>query len=248
MLRGDYDRPGSRPARVGVFIRGAYGKFLNAIGREILQEATDPVVGVVGAIDRQFIVQAGASTGGNGGNARLGGVRWLDGLGSRHKVSDVCKTARRQRKRFEVVAADYASMHRARRINRLRRNRGGNPLHIHRLTAARQLERNSEITHHADGHIHVGRGVGKTFGGYRDSIRSGQQPLDAKFPPLIGCGLAGKRCSVRLHHDAGARYSCRACVLHFSPQRAIRILRVQSTGNSERQKDHDTREDDSGTR
>ena len=123
VLGGDHDRPGRGPAGVGIFIRRAHGKFLNAIGREILQEATDPVVGVVGAVDRQFVVQARASAGRNSGDSRFGRIGRLDRLGSGHKVSDVGEAARRERKSFQVPAADDALMHRTRRVNRLGRYR-----------------------------------------------------------------------------------------------------------------------------
>ena len=49
---GDHYRSGGGPARVGIFIRSAHGKFLNAIGREVLQESSDPIVGVIRAVDR----------------------------------------------------------------------------------------------------------------------------------------------------------------------------------------------------
>ena len=51
VLGGDDDGAGGGAAGVGVFIGGAHGEFLNAIGRKILQKAADPVVGVVAAID-----------------------------------------------------------------------------------------------------------------------------------------------------------------------------------------------------
>ena len=55
-LGGDHDRSSGGPACVGILIRRAHGKFPYAIGREILQKAADPIVGVVGSVDRQFII------------------------------------------------------------------------------------------------------------------------------------------------------------------------------------------------
>jgi hypothetical protein len=71
---GDDDRAGRGPAGVSILVRGANREFLEAIRREVLQEAADPVVGVIGAIDGEFVVQTRASTGGDGGDARLGRV------------------------------------------------------------------------------------------------------------------------------------------------------------------------------
>ena len=51
-LRGDHHGSSGGPACVSVLVRGAHSEFLNAIGREILQKAADPVVGVIGAVDR----------------------------------------------------------------------------------------------------------------------------------------------------------------------------------------------------
>src|ERR1700682_3713080 len=56
VLGGDHDRPSGGPTGVSIFVRRAHSKFLNAIGREVLQEAADPVVGVIGAVDGQFVV------------------------------------------------------------------------------------------------------------------------------------------------------------------------------------------------
>src|ERR1019366_9765771 len=111
VLGGDHYRPGRGPAGFGVFVRRAHGKFLNAIGRKVLQEAADPVVGVVGAVDGELVVQAGASAGGDSSNARLSGIGRFDGLGSGYEVSDIGEAAGRERKSFQVATADHALMH-----------------------------------------------------------------------------------------------------------------------------------------
>ena len=75
----------------------------------------------------------------------------------------LAKAAGRERKRFQILAADYAPMHSARRVNRLGRDRGRIPLHIDRLAGVLQFERDGDIAHHADGDIDIGGGLGKTF-------------------------------------------------------------------------------------
>ena len=55
MLGRDYDRAGGGSACVGVLICGAHLELLNPIGRKILQEAANQVVGVVATIDRSSL-------------------------------------------------------------------------------------------------------------------------------------------------------------------------------------------------
>ena len=56
-LGGDDHGPGGRAAGVGIFLGGLHREFLNGIGREILQEPANPIVGVVHAIDRKRVVK-----------------------------------------------------------------------------------------------------------------------------------------------------------------------------------------------
>ncbi len=191
VLGGDHDRPGGGPARVRVFIRGTHGKFLNAIGGEVLQEPANPVVGVVGAVHREFVVQARASPSGDGGDARLGGIGRLDRFGSGHQVSDVGEAACRERKGFQVPAADDALANRTRRVNRLGRDRGRIRLHVDRLARVFRFERDRDIAHQADGDVDIGRGLGKTFGRHSHAIGARQQSLNAEFSAVICHCLAG---------------------------------------------------------
>ena len=47
-----------------------------------------------------------------------------------------------------------------------------------------------DIAHHADRDVHLGRGLGKTFGSYGDTIGTGEQAFNAEFPSRIRCRLA----------------------------------------------------------
>src|SRR5579864_8207116 len=51
------DRAGGRASGIGVFARSSEGEFLNGIGREVLEKAANPVVGIVRAIYGQVVVQ-----------------------------------------------------------------------------------------------------------------------------------------------------------------------------------------------
>ena len=54
----DDDGSGRCAAGVGIFLCGADGEFLDRVGRKILQESADVIVGVVAAVDGEFVVQA----------------------------------------------------------------------------------------------------------------------------------------------------------------------------------------------
>ena len=99
-LGGDDDRTGGGASGVGVFLGGAHGEFLDVIGREVLQESADVVVGIVAAIHGELVVQPGAAAGGNRGDASFGRVGGLDRLGSRGKIGDVGEAASRQGQGF----------------------------------------------------------------------------------------------------------------------------------------------------
>src|SRR5580704_1323170 len=58
----DHNRSGRGTARVRVLLRGPDREFMNSIGRVILQEASDIVIGVVSSIHGKFVVQSRASS------------------------------------------------------------------------------------------------------------------------------------------------------------------------------------------
>ena len=124
-LGRDDDRSRGCAAGVGVFVRRAHGKFLNRVGRKILQKAANPVVGIVAAIDREIVIQARTSAGGNRSDARLGGIGRFDRLGARREIGDVGEAARGERQRLQILAADDSLMHHADQIDGLGRDRGG---------------------------------------------------------------------------------------------------------------------------
>lgn len=53
----DHHRAGRGAAGVGVFLRRADSELLNGIERIVLEESADVVVGVVYAVNREFVVQ-----------------------------------------------------------------------------------------------------------------------------------------------------------------------------------------------
>ena len=121
---GDHDGARGGASGIGIFLSGLKGEFLNGIRREVLQEAANPVIGVVAAIDGELVVETGAASGGDGGDARLGGIGRFDGFSSRDKVSDISEAARGERESFEIVACDYALVNGAGEIDDLRGDGG----------------------------------------------------------------------------------------------------------------------------
>src|SRR6202043_2144193 len=118
---------------VGIFLRGAHGEFLNYFRGEILQEASDPVIRIVGAVDREFVVQARTSTGGDRGDARLRWVGGFDRFRAGHEVSDVGEAARGERESLEVLTGNYALVNGAGQINGLGGDRRSLRLNVHFL-------------------------------------------------------------------------------------------------------------------
>ena len=114
--RGDDNRTRGGASGIGVSLRGAKGKFLNGIGRKVLQEAANIVVGIVAAINGNFIVESGAAAGRNRGDARLRGIGRLDRFGSRREIGDVGKTARGERDVLQILVIHDGLVHRARGV------------------------------------------------------------------------------------------------------------------------------------
>ena len=185
-----------------------------------MQKAADPIVGIVRAIDRQLVIQSRAAAGGNGGDARLGGIGRLDWFGSRNEIGDVGKTARRQRQSLQVLAANYATAHCACRVNGFGRDRRRVSLHGDGFAGIFRLQRNRDIANHADRNIHVGGSLSKTFSGYGDVIGPGQQSLKAKLSTLVSSRRASDRRPGRHHNHTGTRHARGAHILHLSTQRA----------------------------
>ena len=128
---GDDDAGGRGATGVGVGTGGANGKLLDGVHRNVLQEAANPVIGVVGAIHAEFVVESTAATGADGSDARLGGITGLNRLSARRQVGDVGKAARGQRERGKVLTADDDLVHGAGGVHRFGGDAAGAAFDLH---------------------------------------------------------------------------------------------------------------------
>jgi hypothetical protein len=179
------DGAGRRAARVRILLGRSHGKFLNRIGREILQEPADVVVGVVPAVDREFVVEPGAPTRGYRRDARLGGVGGLHRLGSGGQIGNVRKGPCGKGDGLEVRSGDRALVHGARQVEGLGRDGGRLALHVHVFPWGAGLEHHGQIADGGDGDRDLGLGIRKTWGGHRDAVRAGQKIIETKLAPGI---------------------------------------------------------------
>jgi hypothetical protein len=227
---GDDDGAGRGPARVGVFVRGADGEFLNTVGREVLQKAADPVVGVVGTIDGELVVQAGAAAGGDRGDAGLGWIGGFNGLGARNQIGDVGEAACRERKRFEVLVRNDSSVDGAGGIHGCSGDGRRTGLDVHGLASALRMQCNVNVANAADRDLDVGRGLGEAGGGNGDKVGAGKEAVDTKLPLTVGgCdraegGADGTEDDASMHHPGGG------CVLNLTAKGTVRILGGQEAG------------------
>ena len=82
-LGGDDHGCGGRPAGVRILLRRADRKFLDRIGRKILEKAANPIIGIVAAVHGIFIIEARTAAGGKRGSTGFGGIGRLKRFRSR---------------------------------------------------------------------------------------------------------------------------------------------------------------------
>lgn len=198
---GDDDRSCGGASGVGVFLRGADGEFLNGIRREILQKASNPVVGVVGTINGEFVVEAGTAAGGNGGDACFGGIRGLDGLRARDQICDVGEAARGERKSFEIAASHYSLMNCARNIHRFGGDGGDFPLNLDLLLNGGGLQGHNDVANCSDGNGDLRLCVGKAWRAYGEMVSAGKQVIKTEFAAIFAGGAAQYRRAGELSYD-----------------------------------------------
>jgi hypothetical protein len=185
-LGGDDDGAGGGAAGVGVLLAGADGELFDGVGRVVLQEAADVVVGVVAAIDGELVVEAGAAAGGDGGDAGLGGVGGLDRLGAGGEVGDVGKAARGQGEGLEVLACGDALVDAAGEIDGLGGDGGGARGDGDGLLDLCRLQGDGEVAEGADGDGNVGRGGGEAVVLDANVPEAGGEIIEAELALGVG--------------------------------------------------------------
>jgi len=157
----------------------AHGKFLNSVGEKFCK---NPPISRRNCRRHRPTVRCSSRSfrGGNGSDARLGGS---DGSTARFPAQGKrclqnCAPAAEE---IRGRGCRLRTMHRARRINRFRRNRGGNPstFTVSRPLASLSVTARSRTTLTATSTSAVRR---QNLWRYRDSIRSGQQPSMRNSP------------------------------------------------------------------
>ena len=171
---GDHDGAGGGTSGIGIFLSGLKSEFLNGIRREVLQEAANPVIGIIAAIDGEFVVEAGTASSGDGGDACLSGIGRFDRFSTGNKVSDVGEAARGQREVFEIVTGDYALVNGAGEIDDLRGDGGRLRLNLDGLLHGRWRHGDGDVANCGDGDYDVGLRWGEAGGVYRDVIVAGR--------------------------------------------------------------------------
>jgi hypothetical protein len=221
---GEFNGTGGGAAGVGIFLRGANGEFLNGVGRKILEEAADVVVGVIAAVDGELVVEAGASAGGDGCDAGLGGIGGFDRFGAGSEIGDIGKAARGEREIFKVLAGDDALVNLAGEVHGLRGDGGALRLHVDGLHDDGRLHGHGDV---ADGtHLNgeIGDGIGESRRGDGHAVGSRREIVHAEVAVIVAGGGAGDRRGPEMDGDGGGRDACAATVLNQAAQRTAEGL------------------------
>ena len=224
-LSGDDDGAGGGAAGVGVLLAGADGELLDGVGGEVLEEASDVVVGVVAAVDGELVVEAGAAASGDGGNARLGGVGGLDGLGARGEVGDVGEAARGEREGLEVFGGDDALMDAAGEVDGLGGDGGAVRGDGDGLLDLRGLQGDGEVADGADGDGDVGGGGAEAVVLDADVPEAGREVVEAELAVGVGEDASGLRGAGAFDEDGGVADAGARGVLDDAAQGSAGVLR-----------------------
>ena len=189
-LGGDLDRAAHGAADVRILLRRLHGEFLDRIRRKILQEAADPIVRVVGAIHGIHIVESGTAAEGDRRDARLRRVGGLHRFGAGNEEGDIGEAAVRQRNGIQILGGNRAAVNGAGGIDRLGDDGGCLPLHIHRLPACGQVQRDGHFAHGTHHHRNLRTGIGEPGSLHAQPVLAGQQIVEAELAAGIGLGLA----------------------------------------------------------
>ena len=220
----DHHRTDRGSPGVGVFLRSSHRKFLNCIGRKILQEAANVVVRIISAINRKRYVQARAATERHRSDAGFGRVGRLDRFGPGYEICDIRKAAMGQRRGFKILPRDRSLMHRTGNVNRLGRDGRRLPLHVDRLLHRRRFQGDADTAGRTDHHCHLSLGLGKALCVHEYAIRARQQVVEAELSLMVGPHFAFEGISNRLQRDGGGWNAPAAAILYRAYQRSRRAL------------------------
>ena len=193
MLGRDDNRCSSRSRRVRVLLRSPYSKFLDRIGREILQETADVIVGVVAPVNRELDVEARAAARRYRRDARLRGIGRLDGLRTRRQISHVCEAPLRKRNRVEILFGNCRLMNRACRVDWLGGNRRRASLDVHALLQFRGSQRHGDVAQRANWHVNFGSGFFESLRAYGNPISARTQIVQSKGAVCVRSRVSFKR-------------------------------------------------------
>ena len=238
---GDHHRSAHRPACVGVLLRSLHGEFLNRVWREILQEATDIIVRIVAAVDREHVIQSGAAAEGHRRDARLGWVGRLHRHCPRHQIRDVGKTAVSQRNRLQIPRRHNASMHGTSAIDWLGDYGRGLRLHLQFLLCRGRFERHTDYARGTDGDADCGSGLGEARSPHGHRIGTRHQIIEAELSAAIALGLALQWRLGGLQADVRGLDSASTRIRYGSRHTASEILGARNPRHEAKRQDNSER-------
>ena len=220
----DLNRAAHGAPDIRILLRSLDCEFLNRIRRKILQEAADVIVGVVHAVDRQHVVQAGAAAEGDSGDARfsrIGGFHWF---GSGHQVSDVCETAFGEWYGFEIPRSHHAAINGGGCIHGLRGNGRGRGGDVHLLLGRRGIHDDVDLARRAYADRHSGVGIGETGGLNGHAISGGREIGEAEFSTVVASRPPFNRRFTGLDNNDRGRDAGAASVIDCANEAAAKVL------------------------